>query len=248
VHAVRDGGDVLRLGLVARDLAPEFGLIYKTPVYALVKAGGYGGFLGQQCSGLEDIRAELKGLMGLRPDFVKVIQSGIVSFDEDGVISPGGFNHEELNYIVQYAHDAGLPVMVHCNGMAAVAEAVALGVDSVEHGYFISRTELEAMHEQGTLWTPTFAPLANYLRSGTAAPGSREVVDRTLKAHAANLLAAIAIGVRVAVGSDAGAAFVAHGQGVHDEVACFVRAGVSPQDALRLANESGARAISPMAS
>ncbi|MDR3172119.1 MAG: amidohydrolase family protein [Treponema sp.] len=243
VRAVRDGGDVLRLGLVARELAPELGLIYKTPVYALVKAGGYGGFLGQQCSGLADIRAALGELMALKPDFVKVILSGIVSFDRYGVISPGGFEPEELRYIVGYAHDAGLPVMAHCNGATAVAHAVELGVDSVEHGYFIGISELEAMAELGTLWIPTFVPLVNYLVSGTAGSLSREVLAQILKGHAENLRTALTLGVPVAVGSDAGAAFVPHGQGVHDEVECFVRAGIPREDVLRLAEENGARAL-----
>ena len=133
--------------------------------------------------------------------------------------------------------------MAHCNGAENVDTALGCGVDSIEHGYFIGAEHLVEMSALRVIWTPTFAPLANYLAAGVTSPGQQSVLRRTLAAHAENLRLAVESGVLVAVGSDAGASFVPHGQGAEDELECFVRAGIEREAALRLMNENGALAL-----
>jgi hypothetical protein len=226
ITALRDGGDELSLGLVARELATDLGIRYLTPIRALAKRGGYGGFIGAEVSGIREIRSELLKLKAQKADFIKIIQSGIVSFDRFGEISGGGFSPEELDYIINFARDAFLKVMVHANGEKTVALVLEKGANSIEHGYFISSENILAMAELGTVWTPTFAPLSNFLRYANPQEGQRHVVEQTLAAHRSNLLHAIESGVIVAVGSDAGAFAVPHGQGLFDEIDCFIDAGM----------------------
>lgn len=243
ISAVRDGGDAhAEYAAIARAVAAEMGMLYKTPVFALVKRGGYGAFIGREVE-KEDFSAAFAELKRFGADFVKIVQSGIVSFDVYGEVSPGGFSPDELRFLIGAAHDMGLKTMVHCNGERPVDMAVSSGADSIEHGYFIGRPQLEAMAETGAVWTPTFAPLANYLKSGRASGPQTEVITQTLQSHGENLRAALELGVRIAVGSDAGAAFVRHGHGVLEELECFARAGVSPETARALAETNGALAL-----
>lgn len=51
--------------------------------------------------------------------------------------------------------------MVHVNGRENVHHAIESGVDSVEHGAYITDEELSMMAETGTVWTPTISPVAN---------------------------------------------------------------------------------------
>ena len=44
---LRDGGDRWGAGKLARELAPEYGIAYRTPLAPLCKAGRYGGFIGK---------------------------------------------------------------------------------------------------------------------------------------------------------------------------------------------------------
>ena len=243
VTAVRDGGDRDSMGLIAREAAKEIGIIYKTPIYALVKRGGYGGFIGRETGSLSEIKEALAELMPQTPDHIKVIQSGIVSFDRLGEISPGGFPKNELEYTCSFAHDRGLSVMCHCNGAREVELAVSCGADTIEHGYFMGGDALSAIRERGIVWVPTFVPLSNYLRSAAVSGDQRPVIEATLALHSKTLMKAINMGVCVALGSDAGAAAVDHGQGILDELEYFVGAGVPRDLALSMATKNGARAL-----
>ena len=84
----------------ARIAAQEVGIIFKTPIYAFVKKGGYGDFfLGESLDGKDEIKAEFSRFLQVKPDYMKVVSSGLVSFDVYGEISPGGFTLGELEYL-----------------------------------------------------------------------------------------------------------------------------------------------------
>ncbi len=61
-----------------------------------------------------------------------------------GNVTPGSapfhsqFSAEELQAIVEEAHAAGLPVAAHGHGADGIADAVAAGVDTVEHCTFMT--------------------------------------------------------------------------------------------------------------
>jgi len=239
ITGVRDGGDGELAGVDARRAAEEVGILFKTPLYAFAKKSGYGDFLGRLLDGVDEIKDEFRRLLTFRPDFMKVICSGLVSFDEFGGMTQGGFTLPELEYAVGLAHDKGLRVMAHCSGAANIETALAAGVDSIEHGYFVTEEQLHQMREQGVYWIPTFAPFSNYMRRAKATPRQKEVLERTLTLHGRRLIAALAIGVKVAVGSDAGAMFVPHGQALLDEINCFVCAGVPREQALAMCKDNG---------
>lgn len=231
ITQLRDGGDQDMCGLLARSLAAEYGIHLETPVYALSSAGGYGSFLGESVSGIREIKAALTRLFSYAPDHIKIIQSGIVSFDRLGEISAGGFSAHALSYIISCAHDHGLPVMVHCNGSAAVREAISAGADSIEHGYFIDADVIRLMKIHNTIWVPTFAPLANYCKSTVVSSTQKQVIQKTLSLQRENLLLARKEQVSLSIGSDAGAYGVLHGHGTQDEYSIYAQYGVQ-EDAI----------------
>ena len=244
ITAIRDGGDFdLEHVAIARAIAAEFGIIYKTPLFALGKRGGYGAIVGREIE-KDDFAESLNELRRRGADFVKIMQSGIVDLDVYGEVSVGGFTREELRILMDFAHDMGFKVMVHCNGERLVDMAIEAGAESIEHGYFIGRQQLLAMRENGVIWTPTFVPFSNYVESGSASEHRNEVLTKTLKIHEENLREALSLGVRVAVGSDAGASYVRHGYGAFEELEYFVRfGGVSHEEARSLAEINGSLSL-----
>ena len=50
ISYVRDGGDPYGAGVLARSLAPEYGITYRTPVFAIHRAGRYGKIVGRAFS------------------------------------------------------------------------------------------------------------------------------------------------------------------------------------------------------
>ncbi|MEG0378319.1 MAG: amidohydrolase, partial [Eubacterium sp.] len=84
VFALRDGGDAYSAGIYFKPIVQDQGIIYKTPIRALYKKGQYGDFLGVGLTGIDSCRAEMNQLLKEKPDFIKIVQSGIMSFEDFG--------------------------------------------------------------------------------------------------------------------------------------------------------------------
>ncbi|WP_051275809.1 metal-dependent hydrolase family protein [Desulfovirgula thermocuniculi] len=248
ILAVRDGGDAAGLGLAAARRVAGGDLEGPLVVAcgrALFKKGGYGSFLGR---GLEP--AELEEAVGalVREGArqIKVLVSGLVSFKEYGRVGPPQFGPEELRRIVTCARRHGLKVMAHASGEEAVRLAVEAGVDSVEHGYFLTRELLWRMAEKGVAWVPTVIPVAAQLKEGLRekhGPRERGVIARTVSRQLEMIALAREAGVKLGVGTDAGAAGVAHGRSFLEEILLYREAGLSPADVLTAATAGGAEVL-----
>lgn len=128
---------------------------------AIYKKGRYGSFLGPGVSSLDEARQMIDSMCEQGVDWIKILVSGIVSFKEFGNVGFVQFSQTEINCLVDYAHSLGVPVMAHASSDEAVVLALNAGVDSVEHGYFLSTGSLKVMAERNIPWVPTVAPVAN---------------------------------------------------------------------------------------
>lgn len=245
IYILRDGGDVYFVSEVAREVAREEGMIYKTPFYALYKKGRYGSFLGKPIADRRDFKREFKLLLDHGPDHLKIILTGLVNFNKYGDVGGTSFRMDELQYMVDAAGEHGLPVMVHANGEEGVAAAVAAGVHTLEHGYLISEKQIYGMAEKGIVWVPTLSPLGNILHSGDSrfSAKEREIIGRVYAGQAVNIRKAVEIGVRIALGSDAGAYAVHHGEGLLNEIEHLEKIGFDRRVIEKMCLENGIRAL-----
>lgn len=205
---LRDGGDRWGAGKKARDLAPEYGLVYKTPLAPLHKQGHYGGFIGETFSDLREYAALVQQHREQGADFIKVMISGLMDFDRFGVLTEDGLSSEEIHEMVHIAHEEGFAVMAHANGSRVVEAAAEAGVDSVEHGAYLHRDVLCAMKEMGTVWVPTLSAVGNLRGKGRF---SEDAVQAILKSAMENVRTFVELGGLLAPGTDAGAWAVHHG-------------------------------------
>lgn len=244
IYLLRDGGDNLDVSLRAREIAREEGMILKTPVYAIYKQGKYGSFLGKPVADRDQFKQEFKRLLLFEPDHLKIILTGLLDFNCYGKVDGTAFSYQELYYMVQSAKEKGLPVMVHANSAEAVQIAVRAGADTIEHGYYVSEEELYLMAEQGTIWVPTLAPLGNLCTyKDTRYAGQMDTITKIYESQKENVRRADQIGVKIAVGSDAGSYGVYHGQGFWDEVSHLVQAGLKQEEVLKASFVNGIRAL-----
>ncbi len=245
ILAVRDGGDRAEIGLHWQNkLTGEHTTpVIRSPGFALRKPGTYGSFLGCGVN-MDNLDQALDSLAAKQVDHVKVIVSGVVSFKEYGVVGSVQYSAEELASIVAGARARGLPVMAHASSDAAVRLAVEAGVDTVEHGYFLTRESLALMAERKTRWIPTVVPVAARLDCDeeNGGPGREErlVVEKTVDHQLAMISEAVSLGVLLGVGTDAGATGVCHGSGYLKELALYSRAGLAPAEIIRCATLNGA--------
>jgi imidazolonepropionase-like amidohydrolase len=135
VTTVRDLGDRDFCVVDRRDRRRVDGRLEPRIVAAgppITTVGGHCHFLGGEVDGREQIRAAIRERAERRVDVVKVMASG-------GANTPGTdvmltqFTDDELRTVVDECHAAGLPVTAHAHGTPSVRQALAAGVDGIEH-------------------------------------------------------------------------------------------------------------------
>lgn len=227
---VRDGGDAREVSRLAKELAPEYGIDYRTPVFAIHKRGHYGGIVGHFFEDWEDYKKLIAKAKEEGADFIKIMVSGILDFAHAGTLSEEGLKKEEIKYMIDAAHDAGMSVMAHCNGNRTCYDTLEAGVDSLEHGFFMENETLCLLAEKQIPWMPTFAPVGNLLGCGRFPDGE---VQKNLNMQVERVKKAASLHARIGLGSDAGAYLVPHGKGTLDEYGYLKCAGVSDETLLQ---------------
>lgn len=223
---MRDGGDAYGVSERARELAGEYGIDYRSPIFAIHKRGHYGGIVGLPYDDHQGYRDLVKTAKLRGADFVKIMISGIMEFDTFGKLTEEGLEADEIAYLIGTAHDAGLRVMAHGNGDAVAQAALNAGVDTLEHGNYMEEETLCQLAESETIWVPTFSPIGNLVGCGRFPD---EQVRAILKRQQEAVQFAFERGARIGLGSDSGAYLVSHGQGLMDEYA-FMKEAVGREN------------------
>lgn len=205
---LRDGGDRWGVGVAARALAAEYGITYKTPLAPLCKAGHYGSFIGEAWHDLGEYAAMVKKHRDDGADFIKIMISGLMDFDQFGVLTSASLQADEIDELIHIAHEEGFSVMAHCNGARTAEAAAVAGVDSIEHGAYLDEAALAAMKDHGTVWVPTLSTVGNLLGKGRF---NEEAVRTILDSALQNIALFASMGGDLAPGTDAGAWAVPHG-------------------------------------
>ena len=205
---LRDCGDKLGAGKRARELAPAYGIEYRTPLSPLSKRGHYGAFIGEVFENAGEFASLVDKMDANGCDFIKIMISGLMDFNHFGVLTEEGLPAAEIKELVHIAKDKGFAVAVHCNGAATILAAAEAGVDSVEHGAYQNEESLAAMKEAGCIWVPTVSTVGNLLGKGRFDDGAvAAILDSALE----NCAKFSQMGGLIAPGSDAGAWAVPHG-------------------------------------
>lgn len=167
---------------------------------------------------------------------------------EIGRTSMATFDEGELEAMVASAHRYGVKVAAHATNGEMIERLVALGVDSIEHGYDILskapntdqnsvRRVLRALAQSRTIWVPTLAAYYT-LSQGSSQPG-------TPWARASEAFkAALEEGMEnIACGGDTGV--FAHGHNAL-EMVLMVRLGADWRQVLRWGTLGGWACVRPM--
>lgn len=218
ISFIRDGGDALGVSKRAAALAPEFGIDYRTPVFAIHKNGHYGGIVGLGFDTMKEYAGLVEKVREEGGTFIKVMFSGIMDFAKDGGVTQEPLNRGEIREMIHIAHEEGFAVMAHVNGARPVLDALEGGVDSVEHGNFMDEDCLQALAGSRAVWVPTLVTVTNLIGCGRF---EDNVLRRLAGLQSRRIQRAFALGATVALGSDAGAFQVYHGQGLMDEYLQF---------------------------
>ena len=186
------------------------------------------------------------------------------------------FNRLDTNIakaIAEQARKNGLAIAVHTGDARDVADAIAFGATSIEHGSVreaIPDELFAAMAKQGIAYDPTLTVIEalSELKQGRLALLDRTLVQQVapeglIKATKAALSKTVAVtetpvamgiaednlrrahkaGVKLVTGSDAGNMLVIHGPTVHREMQLWVKAGIPAEVALTAATRNTAELL-----
>ncbi len=254
VTTVRDLGSRGRVTLDLRD-AIASGIVPGPRVVAcgrpITSPGGHCHFLGGVAQGVEAVSRLTAELVEQGVDAVKVMATG-GNMTQSSDPLRAQFSVDELREIVRIARAAGRRVTVHARGVDGMRRAVAAGVDGIEHarmevapGQWGFDDELaQAMAERGITAAPTLAASfrASQAKAAGFNVGLREgMVPIPVRQENARRLRES--GVKVVVGTDAGAALARFDEAVHVELELLVAAGWSPLEAIAAGTLGAASAI-----
>ena len=217
---LRDGGDALGGSMRAKELASEYGIDYRTPIFAIHKKGHYGSIVGKSFATMREFHDRVLEAKNAGADFIKIMTTGIMDFNAHGAVTGTPLDAAEVKEMVHIAHEEGLAVMSHTNGNYGVQAALSAGVDSLEHGNYMNEESLVMFAESDTVWVPTLVTVRNLLGDGRY---EDDALKPIVESAEENIRKAFQLGVKVALGSDAGAYRVIHGKGIQDEVQAFVQ-------------------------
>lgn len=215
---IRDGGDDLGVSSFVKNIAAEYSIDYRTPVFAIHKNGHYGSIVGKGFDTVKEYENLVREAKRQGADFIKLMVSGLVDFSKYGVITSTPLSRNEMKELFQFAHEEGMAVMVHANGAETVRNAAECGADSIEHGRYVDEEAIEAMAETHTIWVPTVVTVRNLIGCGRFPD---EIVRKIYETDCRNIRFGKEKGVILALGSDAGAYMVPHGKGLEDEYRTF---------------------------
>lgn len=191
-------------------------------------------------NGLEGVRATVRAMVRAGADVIKCATTGGASSRAGHGPKDSAFTLDEMKALVDEAHGLGRRVMCHTVGGRGLRLAIDAGVDSIEHGCYLDDDPdlIPMMAEHGTFFVPTLT-VYEYHRESPA-PHVRERARALRSHHLDSVGRALAAGVTVVAGTDAGG----HGHPNNAlELEHLVAAGMTPMQALQAATSGAAACL-----
>lgn len=218
----------------------------------VTRTGGHNCDFSIEADGCDEVRKAVRANLKAGVDVLKVMASwgGIETLQThrrrhlagSPPPAPAAYTVAEMRAAVEEAHANALRVTVHAESSESIRNAVAAGVDSIEHGTHLDDDVIKLLADTGTTLVPTISTAYRRVADEDAGvgPGWHPDVLTWARGAAApwmdSLRRAVAAGVVIATGTDAGGDMAT-------EITLIAEAGLSPANALRSATSVAARAL-----
>src|SRR5215831_9610031 len=191
-------------------------------------------------NGIHEVQQVVRSMVRAGADVIKCATTGGASSRPGHGPKDIAFTKDEMHALVEESHALGRRVMCHALGGPGLRMAIEAGVDSIEHGCYLDEDPelIPMMAEHGTFFVPTLTVYTYH--SESKAPHVRERSRALREHHIASIQRALAAGVRVVAGTDAGG----HGHPPNAaELEQLVAAGLTPMQAIQAATSVAAECL-----
>jgi len=190
--------------------------------------------------GVPEVLRVVRQQIAVGADVIKMYAS---TGTDDDVTGFQTYSYEEIKAAVDAAHKFGKKIAIHSYGPDGARDAVRAGTDSLEHATDMDDSTIQEMAKRGTFYVPTIDHnryyLDNWQKIGYA-NGFQEKTKAFIERNLETARKAHKAGVKFAMGSDA--IYTMFGQNTR-ELGWFVKAGMSPEQALRTASTNAAELL-----
>ena len=198
---------------------------------------------GRVVNGTVDAYKAVRARYKAGADLIKITATGGVLSEAKSGQNPQ-FTEEEVAAIVAAAKDYGFRVAAHAHGTEGMRRAVAAGVDSIEHGTYMSDEVMALMKEKGTWYVPTIVA-GMFVKEKAEIEGYFSEAVRPKAAAIGPVIAhtfsrAYEAGVKIAFGTDTGVS--PHGDN-WKEFVYMVEGGMPALEAILSATRSAAQLL-----
>jgi len=206
--------------------------------------GGHGSFFKEEeaADSPWEMIKRVRELVRHKVDVIKIVSAdGPETLGEWWTVQT---TREEAQACFGEARRLGRQTASHAMGAEGIENVVLAGVDTVEHGWYMSEESCRLMIEHGTTLVGTLSNVLAIIYNGPElfmpwaemmAADEKAVFDRHQMA--------VELGVKMAMGSDCGGnESHRHGENAR-ELECYVRCGMTPMQAITSATREGARVM-----
>src|SRR5258707_153788 len=195
---------------------------------------------GGTADGVPEVLRAVRQQIAAGADVIKMYGS---TGTDDDVTGFETYTLEEMKAAVEMAHRFGKKIAIHSYGPDGARDAVRAGADSIEHATDMDDATIREMAKRGTFYVPTIDHNRYYIDNGDKigyAPGYKERLQAFIPRNLETARKAFKAGVKIAMGSDA--IYTMFGENTR-ELGWFVKAGMTPEQALRTATTNAAELL-----
>ncbi|KWX70173.1 amidohydrolase [Paenibacillus jilunlii] len=190
--------------------------------------------------GIQHLRGRMAQIFDTGAEWIKIMATGGLGAPPEKVIDPN-FSEEEFAFIVRHAHEHHKKVLVHTWGGVTIDWSIQAGVESIEHGMFLSAEQAGRLAESGVAFVPTTS-IYRIAADPKGVLGLNPVIcdraARAAEAHAKAISFAKKAGVRIGFGTDY-ATPALHGYNLQ-ELDTLMEYGLTRAEVWKSATESAA--------